>query len=74
MSYGFKLITADGEKVYPQCNHYSISRTKDELVLSASNGVTIKLPADGEKVYVLNDWGDNVDSYEHNPERVRRTA
>jgi hypothetical protein len=77
MLYHLKAVKESGkEKMYPPCTEYSAtpSEEKIEIELTREKEIVgkIELPQDGEVVFVMNDKGDNVDSYRYPPKIVRK--
>lgn len=84
-----KIIKQDGRQFTYQCSHIGVTTVSEGCPAALSGldvpgvtlelmpkGPTLRLPDDGEVVYVMNDAGNTVDSYRWPPEKkeMRRAS
>lgn len=67
-----KVVNGKQETVKPmRYPHYTVTHLSDGLLMElGTKGPTIRLPDDGEAIFVMNDKGDTIDSYRWPPKVV----
>jgi len=69
-----RLITKEGSHTY-QCEHVEVLESDEGVRVSVlPKGPTLRLPEDGERIYMMNDRGDTVDSYRWPPKVPKEVA
>jgi hypothetical protein len=60
--YNIRLVNGDKETTC-SCRHYTVTRNSSFVKVETSHGDVFEIPKEGNAIYVMNQFGDTIDTF-----------
>jgi hypothetical protein len=60
--FNIRLVNGDKETTYA-CRHYTVTKNSSFVKVETSHGDTFQIPDEGRAIYVMNQFGDTIDTF-----------